>query len=198
MPRSAWFIATLPFVVTACVTTSYSTRTWAEPREGRVEQVRETTVERVGDPGAGAAAGACSGSSGPGGSAMLVRSSSRGDSFWTATFSSLMGGISVDLGDFNADEDRLFVSAFDALDALLETVTLDIDASDRTMHTLSLTATNVAKITFGITGDLGTGSGIYADNLTFSSAMSPVPLPAGGLLILTGLGGLALMRRRRS
>ncbi|MCA9556401.1 MAG: hypothetical protein KC933_40630 [Myxococcales bacterium] len=58
MPRSAWFIATLPFVVTACVTTSYSTRTWAEPREGRVEQVRETTVERVGDPGAGAAAGA--------------------------------------------------------------------------------------------------------------------------------------------
>lgn len=148
---------------------------------------------------AGSAAGACSGtSSGPGGSAMLVRSSARGDSFWTATFSSLMGGISVDLGDFNADEDRLFVSAFDALDALLETVTLDISASDRTMHTLSLTATNVAKITFGITGDLGTGSGIYADNLTFSSAMSPIPLPAGGLLILTGLGGLALMRRRRS
>ena len=147
---------------------------------------------------AGAAAGACSGASGPGGSQMLVRSSLRGDSFWTATFASLVDGISVDLGDFNADEDRLFVSAFDALDALLETVTLDIDASDRTMHTLSLTATNVAKITFGITGDLGTGSGIYADNLTFSSAMSPVPLPAGGLLILTGLGGLALMRRRRS
>ena len=147
---------------------------------------------------AGAAAGACSGSSGPGGSAMLVRSSSRGDSFWTATFASLVDGISVDLGDFNADADRLFVSAFDALDALLETVTLDIVASDSTMHTLSLSATNVAKVTFGITGDLGTGSGIYADNLTFSAGMSPVPLPAGGLLILTGLGGLALMRRRKS
>ncbi|WP_299750953.1 VPLPA-CTERM sorting domain-containing protein [uncultured Tateyamaria sp.] len=34
-------------------------------------------------------------------------------------------------------------------------------------------------------------------NITFD-LVSAVPLPAGGLLILTGLGGLALMRRRRT
>jgi hypothetical protein len=36
---------------------------------------------------------------------------------------------------------------------------------------------------------------IYADKLVFQTAV--VPLPAGGLLILSALGGLAIARRRK-
>ncbi|WP_299552938.1 VPLPA-CTERM sorting domain-containing protein [uncultured Tateyamaria sp.] len=62
--------------------------------------------------------------------------------------------------------------------------------------------------TFGFgSGDLqgsiiGFGVDNWRDNFLLQSisfdVIAAVPLPAGGLLILTGLGGLALMRRRRS
>ncbi|MCA8867813.1 MAG: PEP_CTERM-anchored TLD domain-containing protein [Rhodobacteraceae bacterium] len=59
-----------------------------------------------------------------------------------------------------------------------------------------------------IAGDSGSGSGdsgfdlrhIVVNSLevyTFEPAVAPVPLPAGGLLLLTALGGLAVARRRR-
>lgn len=54
-------------LLSACVTTSTTTRTWGEPsgyaapewaRYGRVESVRETIHRQQGDPGGGAVAGA--------------------------------------------------------------------------------------------------------------------------------------------
>ena len=33
--------------------------------------------------------------------------------------------------------------------------------------------------------------------VTFSSGTTPVPVPAAGLMLVTGLGGLAALRRRR-
>jgi outer membrane lipoprotein SlyB len=74
-----------PLLLSACVTTSTTTRTWGEPyadapapyqRYGRVEQVRETIHRQHGDPAGGAVAGAVvggtlgavvSGGRGPGG-----------------------------------------------------------------------------------------------------------------------------------
>ena len=136
-------------------------------------------------------------SNSPNGTSALTASSQRGNDFWTATFASLASGVSIDLGDFNADADRLFVNAYDAANALIEAITLDIDPSDATMHTLALASTGIKSITFGITGDLGTGTGIYADNLTFDAATPEVPLPAAGLMLLAAVGGLGAMRRRR-
>jgi outer membrane lipoprotein SlyB len=51
-------------LLSACVTTSTTTRTWGEPygaewaRYGQVESVRETVQRQQGDPGGGAVAGA--------------------------------------------------------------------------------------------------------------------------------------------
>ena len=54
----------LPMLLSACVATTTTSRTWGEPygagwaRYGRVESVRETVHRQQGDPGGGAVAGA--------------------------------------------------------------------------------------------------------------------------------------------
>ncbi len=63
MTRSA-ALALPALLLSACVTTSTTTRTWGEPygqgwaRYGRVESIRETVQRQQGDPGGGAVAGA--------------------------------------------------------------------------------------------------------------------------------------------
>lgn len=57
------FVLLAPALLSACVATTTTTRTWGEPpaeyaRAGRVESVRETVHRWQGDPAAGAAAGA--------------------------------------------------------------------------------------------------------------------------------------------
>ncbi|MGV6850324.1 MAG: VPLPA-CTERM sorting domain-containing protein [Marinibacterium sp.] len=143
---------------------------------------------------ADAAAGACQIGGSPAGAALVK--SGLNDTFWTASFTGTVTGVSIDLGDHNADADRLFLSAFDSGNNNIETVTLDILSSSRIMHTLSLVSTGIAKITFGTTGEIGRG-GIYAQNLNFTPETSPVPIPAAGFLLMGGLGGLAALRRRR-
>jgi len=51
----------------------------------------------------------------------------------------------------------------------------------------------IGRIDFNFTGTKTTGIGVAFDNLT----VAPVPLPAAGLLLLGGLGGLVAVRRRR-
>ncbi|MGJ8610208.1 MAG: VPLPA-CTERM sorting domain-containing protein [Octadecabacter sp.] len=111
-----------------------------------------------------------------------------------ADFSSLVSFVSIDMGDYNADPDNIFLEVFDSLSNSLGYVDFLRAASSYDMDTLALSVENISYAIFGTNGsDLGY---IGADNLSYS--VSAVPLPAGGLLLLSGMGGLAFVRRRKA
>ena len=108
-----------------------------------------------------------------------------------------MSEVAVDLGDFGADDDVIFLAAYDADDNMLGAQFTAIDASDITMHRLNfLNGMNgIAWVAFGTQGGLG---GIYADNLTYRFTPASVPLPAAGGMLGIGVLALAALRRRRA
>lgn len=131
--------------------------------------------------------------SGPSGSRSLL---SIGDgNFMKASFASSATSVSIDLGDFNGDPERLFLSIFDSFDNLIASITKDIPDTSRVMHNLSLTGANIAYATFGATGELGAG-GIYADNFSFRQ-VSQVPVPAAAFLFGPALLGFIALRRKQ-
>lgn len=138
--------------------------------------------------------GPCGLGGSPNGTSALVQLGD-GVSYWVAVFTSVVSNVSIDLGDFNQDADRLFLWAWDENNNdLLPNAEVDIAANFTGMVTLSLALSGIKSIVFGVYG-----SGVYADNLTFTPAPR-VPLPAALPLLLTGLGGLGFVgwRRKRS
>jgi hypothetical protein len=113
---------------------------------------------------------------------------------WRATFSSTQSSVSIDLGDFGFDADTIFLTAFDAANNQIGTVTLALASSFSGMVTLGLTAPGIKFIQFGNSA----GVGIYADNLVFTS---PVPIPAVLPIFAAAVGFLSFIGwrvRRRS
>lgn len=66
--------------------------------------------------------------------------------------------------------------------------------ADTFLAGLSGAATQKYRMTFLESADPRAKDGHYSQNLV---TVSPVPLPAAGLMLMAGLGGLGLMRRRR-
>ncbi|KMK64186.1 VPLPA-CTERM sorting domain-containing protein [Puniceibacterium sp. IMCC21224] len=110
-----------------------------------------------------------------------------------ADFTDLASFVSVDLGDFGSDTDTVFISAYDSIGTLLGTQSASIVG--RAMKTVSVASADISYAIFGSSFDVGF---IAADNFKFTTQVSAVPLPAGGALLLTGLGAFALARRRKS
>ena len=129
----------------------------------------------------------------PSGSNALTMTGGDNDSFWTADFGVLATSVSVDLGDHNADADRIFLSIFDSANNLINTLTQDLAADFVGMVNLTLAGSNISYATFGTTGDLGLG-GIYADNFS----ISPVPVPAAAWLFGSALLGFFGFSRRKA
>lgn len=104
--------------------------------------------------------------------------------------------VSVDLGDFNADADLLFLDIFNASNTLLGHTDLLIDSSFSGMQTLSLSASGIAYAVFGSTAPSINGSSVFADNFTFTPATGGVPEPAAWALMLAGFFGMGSALRR--
>lgn len=118
-----------------------------------------------------------------------------------ADFSTVMGWVSVDLGDYpsivygDGDDETLFLNVYDANDVLLGGALLGITQFEPNYKTLSVAAAGIKYATFGSVGGFG-GSSVYADNFSFQAG---VPEPSMWALTIVGFGGLgAMMRRRRA
>lgn len=109
--------------------------------------------------------------------------------------STLTGTVSVDLGDYNADPDLLFLELFDAGSASLGFTSLATLDSDVTMHTLTLSGANIAFAVFGSRAPSISGSSVFADNFTFINGA--VPEPATWAMMLLGFGAIGVSIRRR-
>jgi hypothetical protein len=65
------------------------------------------------------------------------------------------------------------------------------------VYTFTASAASVLLGFADTSGTPGDNQGPLLDNIVVASTVAPVPLPAAGLLLIGGLGGLAALRRRR-
>lgn len=112
--------------------------------------------------------------------------------FFRADISGGASAVSVDLGDYNADSDLLFLDIYDSANNSLGHTELLIPESFIGMKTLSLSAPGIAYAIFGATNAVN-GSSVYIDNF----AVTPVPEPETYAMLLAGLGLLGFAARRR-
>ncbi|MCC2096208.1 MAG: VPLPA-CTERM sorting domain-containing protein [Hyphomicrobiales bacterium] len=117
-------------------------------------------------------------------------------------FSGCVGSFSItwnyDVANVNFDYgygntgDSAVVQAFDAFNALVGSVLLNLTSGTSNIDISGLGV--FRSLVFDTTA--ATGAGYSFGNIEFDR-VAAVPLPAGGLLLLGGLGGLAALRRRK-
>ena len=97
--------------------------------------------------------------------------------------------------NFGASDDSWTVTAFDAIGNVIETAAAPIVNASNAGDYIGISAAGIASFTLTTTG---ADDYVFVDDIVFNSGASvaPVPLPAGLPLLLAGLGGLALTRRR--
>ena len=113
---------------------------------------------------------------------------------YAATFSITgVRSVSVDMGDWGADADSLYLKAYDSgnnlLNAVYDTLSAYVDGG----HTLTVTTSaDISYVLFNT--DYPYPGSVFFDNFTYTA--NAVPLPSALLLFAPGLAGLAALRRR--
>lgn len=143
--------------------------------------------------------------SNPGGTGNAIQT----DPFVSTPFSARLSmagvrSVSVDMGDFQipgtiSDEDTLFLKAFDAADNEIALARDTLARGVGGMLTLTVSSlVDIAKVKFGSTGSPdGFPNSVYADNFSYTTETTPIPLPAGFVLLGTAIAGLGFVARRR-
>lgn len=98
--------------------------------------------------------------------------------------------VAIDLGDFGADEDLVFLEAYTSSGVLVDRASAFLPADFVGMVTLDVSAPVIAYVIYG--GEGLNGNSVYTDNFRFS----PVPEPATAHVICIGFA-LAFVRRQR-
>ncbi len=112
-----------------------------------------------------------------------------------ADFSTSVFFVSVALGDFDADDDNLFLTAYDSGNNVLSTTGAFLDRSVSGGPTLSVgSLTPIAYVEFGSTGIYP--NSVFFDNFTFNGTPGTPDVLSPGLILPFLLGAFVYLRRR--
>lgn len=105
-----------------------------------------------------------------------------------------VSSLSFLVGDSGTDLDIFQLVGFDASGTA---VADSGKVSSNAAIVIGILGTGISSFDLFIGDQPDTGGSSVFDNVTFVTEVSAVPLPAGGLLLLSGLGGVVALRRRK-
>ncbi|OAN82211.1 hypothetical protein A8B78_08785 [Jannaschia sp. EhC01] len=108
--------------------------------------------------------------------------------------STMVTSFSVNGSDFGADQDNYFLEAYGVGDVLLASDSIVGPEGSEDEFMMSVAANFIQYVVFYDTDPFQ--GAVYWSDMSYTTA-SPIPLPAGGLLLVGALGGLAIARRRK-
>lgn len=104
-------------------------------------------------------------------------------------FIGVVSNLMFDVGGYQIG-DYVDVNIFGISNVFLGTIAVTSDV-------VGLDLSGFGSITRLLFDDSSTAAGVGYANFSFDQVAAPVPLPAGGLLLIGALGGLAALRRRK-